>query len=1107
MKSGLQPSQLARIWALCDTSKAGELLFPEFALAMHLVNAVLQGDSIPFELQSKTKNEVSSFIDAINLSIASESQTDLTQPRTPFDQYISPGVNGLQQQSTGYLPQTSFGVPLQSQITGGNTLSAQMTGSFPQTSFGMPAQNTGGMQFNQQMTGGRLQPQNTGFMPQTSFNAPIQAQNTGNAMLQFQATGGLQPGALGQNNTIMPQTTGGFNNVSGSQGLMGNTNQQMNLTGGPIATQQPVNPLQQQLTGGVVPNLASQSTGNIALQQPSVTGPNVMPQFGNGTPPQNLPYGNLSSTLPSQSTGNIALQSQPTGYLPPSGFNPTMPLTAQKTGFGNNEIYSQNNFGTDFTAQNSDSINPEEKSLFYKIFETYDTNNKGLLDASSAVEIFRKSGLNRSDLEHIWNLCDVNNSGQLNKQEFALGMHLVYRKLNGFQLPNRLPLSLIPSSTKIIDNLKDQLKSVPNKENKQKATKVDALSYKNNDDEALPSFRNRRKVFNKTETPSPKISNTTPTTTTTTTRSEPDSKREKIAALRNAIKEKRALLDSQRAPEVSTSEQDELRRVEVLKSELKNLPQFPNVENDAVPVELKGRFDHIISKLPQIFSRIADIDNEISKAKINLFKLKNPSSLSGTGVNGEITEEDRKKATSKALLKARMDALTGKHAEPTESLEEEEKKYNFEIQKIQDESSKNQHIIDDIRHSISEISASLKSSMNGGAIGGNPADFGKWEFGVGLQPEVRNFIENLNSNKLTVSDNSTSHSQVPSAASGNNFENTQVSRGASAVAQPHSAETQKPSSYSNVSEEEEDEEERQLREELAKLKLKKKADKEKRLAELRRQLEEAQADSDEDEGASIPAHEQTGTPKTANINQAPTATYNSARPVVEQPPTVSAVPPAASAAPPLSSVSTGGRNPFFKQKDPSSSSFDSKAAETQRRLQRGLDDDDDDGWSDDDAQTGAASSAKATEQVYAKQETAAEPQHTNVTPASSVPVAPPIPPLGAAVDTTPAALNVNSEPVPVAPPLPQVGATGAPPVPIAPPLPQINSSAGFSIPPPPPLPGQSAAPGVPPQVSAEVDNLDNAQDSDDVLSIPESVASVEGTEYQPSGIPPPPPLP
>ncbi|QLL34012.1 hypothetical protein HG536_0F03370 [Torulaspora globosa] len=1085
MKSGLQPSQLARIWALCDTSKAGELLFPEFALAMHLVNNVLQGDSIPFELQSKIKNEVSSFIDAINLSIASGSQTDLAQTRTPFDQYLPTNAPSLQPQPTASMPQTSFGFPLQSQLTGGAVLNPQMTGSLPQTTFGMPAQTTGGVQLNQQMTGGRLQPLNTGFMPQTSFNAPIQPHATGNGMLQSQMTGGFAPNGMNQNyNSIVPQTTGGFNNALTSQGNA-TYNQQINLAGGAVTSQQASIPLQQQRTGGTIPNLTSQSTGSIPIQQPSLTGlaaPNAMPQVGNDIPPQVQLYGGLSSTLPSQSTGNLAsLQNQPTGYLPPSGFNPTMPLTAQKTGFGNNEIYSQSNFGSEFTAQNADSITPEEKSLFYKIFETYDTNNRGLLDSSSAVEIFRKSGLNRSDLEHIWNLCDVNNSGQLNKQEFALGMHLVYRKLNGFQLPNRLPLSLIPSSTKIIDNVKNQLKSVPNKENKQKS-KIDALSYKNNDDEVLPSFRNRRKVFNNTVTSSQK-----------TTRPESDVKREKMVSLRKAIEEKRTILHSLRTHELTTSEQDELRRVEILKSELKNLPQFPNVENDAVPIELRNRFDDVISKLPRIFSRIAEVDNEITNAKVRLFKLKNPSSLSGTGINGEITEEDRRKAKSKAILKARMDALTGRQTGPTESLEEEERKYNLEIRRIQNESGKNQHIIDDIRNSISEISASLRSNMNGGVYGGNPADFGKWEFGAGLLPEVRSFIETLNSSKETTSRNAVPHSQYPSPGS----------QSGASVSDARSAEAQKPSTFASISDVEDDEEERRLREELAKLKLKKKTEKEKRLAELRRQVEEAKVDSDDDKSDFVPVAKPVGNSAAPVVNQTltPSDIHNSTKPVVQH----------SSKTPedPVSSVPAGDRNPFFKQKDPSGSSFDLKAAETQRRLQRGLDDDDD-GWSDDEPQTIKAKDQTGGQHAYAKKEPNMEIQTIdarNANSLSSPAMAPPLPSLGGTVDSNSGLSGANNEAVPLAPHLPQAGTAGAPPVPIAPPLPQINSGAGFSMPPPPALPGQSIASAGQNQLSVKSHNLDHGQDSDDVLSIPESVSSVDEDGSQPSGIPPPPPLP
>ena len=77
VKSGLQPHQLAKIWTLSDTNKAGVLLFPEFALAMYLVNSVLQGDSIPYELDSRTKAEVSSFVDAINFSVSNDSEVCL----------------------------------------------------------------------------------------------------------------------------------------------------------------------------------------------------------------------------------------------------------------------------------------------------------------------------------------------------------------------------------------------------------------------------------------------------------------------------------------------------------------------------------------------------------------------------------------------------------------------------------------------------------------------------------------------------------------------------------------------------------------------------------------------------------------------------------------------------------------------------------------------------------------------------------------------------------------------------------------------------------------------------------------------------------------------
>lgn len=1109
VKSGLQPSQLARIWSLCDTSKAGELLFPEFALAMYLVNNVLQGDSIPYDLDTKTRNEVSSFVDAINLSIATESSTDLSKPRTPFDQLIGSGLPNLQPQLTGLMPQTSFGMPLQSQLTGGGMLNPQLTGFMPQTSFGMPIQTTGGPQLNPQLAGVTLQTQNTGFIPQTSFGAPLQAQVTGNGLLQRQVTGGYTPGlsqqATGNMISLQPQTTGGFGPVLAPQAIASVPPQQpQNLNGFPSAlgSQSTGNILQQQLTGGFTSGLRSQPVGNVLPQQSQATG-------------------GLTNYNPPQPVNVPALQNQQTGYLPQSAFNPTMPLTAQKTGFGNNEIYSQSNLGANFTAQNEDSILPEEKSLFYKIFETYDTQKRGLLDSSSAVEIFRKSGLNRTYLEHIWALSDINNSGQLNKQEFALGMHLVYRKLNGFQLPNRLPLSLIPSSTKILDNVKNQLKSVRIEDDKRAATRTDALSYKNNDDEeVLPSFRNRRKVF---------------TTNTNSSSKEKVANSGKAEGLRKEIVEKRERLNAEKSNGPSSLE-DDLNQIERLKSKIKALPHLTTVENDSVPVELRNRFDFIISKLRSVLAQITEVDNDIANAKTQLFKLKNPSTLVGTGPNGEITENDSKKAKSRALLKARMDALTGKPSEQSDSYGAEEAKYNQGISKIRYESAKNQEIIGDIRRSISEISATLKSTLSGGQIKTSSSEFEKWEFGVSLESEVRAFINDLqldvaNANQPSYSSSSASTTSKPhsrnfaeNSSGAASYSQSGTPDGRTYMSEPSesrisNAKTESVpmnSAHKNVEnsesasmdEGEDDEEERQLKEQLEKLKLKRKEEKAKRLADLRRQIEEAEAED-------------------SNEVVEPTITATNSKNIASSQNSVISVPSSSVAAPAAvnnvtsSAVSTNAtaRNPFFKQDVSASSSFDAKAAENQRRVQRGLDADEDDGWSDDEAEV-ISKNLNIGEQV---DDTGV--LHQGITQKENddtvVPVAPPLPSLSGYTDISANTVHTSSHigesvspPIPIAPPLPQVdNRTEVPtdpisPALIAPPLPQVKSDSHFVIPPPPPLPVSQVKIPSQQEITNSAGRNEEANDSDDVLSIPESVASDEGDiNIAPSGIPPPPPLP
>ncbi|KAH7583880.1 EH domain profile [Nakaseomyces glabratus] len=1138
MKSGLQPSQLARIWQLSDTNRAGELLFPEFALAMHLINNVLQGDSIPYELDSKTKNEVSSFIDAINLSVVS-TESDF---KTPFDDLFKP-QQSLQPQGTGFLPQTSFGLP--AQPTGGfgqpqpttfGQLQAQVTGGFGQpqpTTFGLQPQTTGGFVQAQQVTGGIAQ--------QPSMN-PLTQQGTGFAQNQ-QGTGGFlqQQGTGSFNNAgfVQPQNTGSFVPQQQQQ---------------PVVQSQPIAP---QSTGGFGPPMPT--TFGI---QPQSTGGFVQPQVTGGLQPA------LTGNIPQTSFGaqpfNQQLQPQATGYLPPSQFSATMPLTAQKTGFGNNEIYAQSNFnGPSFSTQESDIITSEEKSLFYKIFETF-SQNRGVLDSATAVEIFRKSGLNRSDLEKIWNLCDINNTGQLNKQEFALGMHLVYGRLNGRSIPDRLPPSLIPSSTKILDNVKNQLISSSSDGNRKSFTRMDALSYKNDDNDKLPNFRNRRKNY--------------PTDNDADKERQRRQEREREEAAKKKEQERKTKMDIERARKQGSFTNSEPEFTDVSVSEIEDIKrriteaqQKLAVRNQSIPNDLKKRFNEVVARLPTLFVEIYKVDTEIMQARIELCKRRTPSSIIGTGPGGSITEDDRRKAKSKALLRSRMNALTGK-GDNSDEPDIESESFTKEIEKIQSESAQNKKIIKDIRISISELSAPIRSIMTGSLPTCSSTDFEKWEIGVGLENDVREFVLTLKKGLLYVSEPSHMNSNQtlshpPAAAlkkeatgedraaqlkeqaqkrmkerlakfgisrretrdlesskqqeSGSTPDAVPAAQTANASQTPFEEVISSPqkmevTSTAGEDNEEEDEEERKLKEQLELLKQKKNAEKEKRLADLRRQIEEAEK---EEEHPSV-TQSNSGNVQSSSNQPASVPVANS-QPQNLQNTHITTKP--------LSLNQTGSSydmasNTYFKPTQTSQSAFDREKAEQQRKIQRGLESDDD-GWSDDD------------DDLYSKPNTA--PQTAPVLDSSNTPqpgmnasvpapIAPPIP--------TPQA---SSPAVPVAPPIPAVtpsessipmtsnvdvagadhldqdtdisGAAASadkqntshvshiPPVPVAPPLPQVSSIA-----PPPPLPNLSV-----PQPHETVDN----DDGSDVLSIPDSVESDKedlapaGHTPAAMGIPPPPPLP
>ncbi|XP_077082384.1 epidermal growth factor receptor substrate 15-like 1 isoform X2 [Siphateles boraxobius] len=91
------------------------------------------------------------------------------------------------------------------------------------------------------------------------------------------------------------------------------------------------------------------------------------------------------------------------------------------------------------------AVRPEEKNKFDGIFESLAPVN-GLLSGEKVKPVLINSKLPVDVLGKVWDLSDIDKDGHLDKDEFAVAMHLVYRALEKEPVPSVLPSSLIPPS-------------------------------------------------------------------------------------------------------------------------------------------------------------------------------------------------------------------------------------------------------------------------------------------------------------------------------------------------------------------------------------------------------------------------------------------------------------------------------------------------------------------------------------------------------------------------------------------------------------------------------------------------------------------------------------
>uniref|UniRef100_A0A3B5QQL3 Epidermal growth factor receptor substrate 15-like 1 n=1 Tax=Xiphophorus maculatus TaxID=8083 RepID=A0A3B5QQL3_XIPMA len=136
------------------------------------------------------------------------------------------------------------------------------------------------------------------------------------------------------------------------------------------------------------------------------------------------------------------------GYLDKRGFFIAMRLVASAQ--GGNDI-SLNNLNQNVavpkfvSVQITLSIAPDEKGKFEAIFESL-SPVKGLLSGDKVRPVLINSKLPLDVLGKIWDLSDVDKDGHLDKEEFIVALHLVYRTMEKEPVPSSLPPSLIPPS-------------------------------------------------------------------------------------------------------------------------------------------------------------------------------------------------------------------------------------------------------------------------------------------------------------------------------------------------------------------------------------------------------------------------------------------------------------------------------------------------------------------------------------------------------------------------------------------------------------------------------------------------------------------------------------
>nr|XP_050859966.1 intersectin-1 isoform X7 [Vespula vulgaris] len=446
LRSELPPVVLGQIWTLSDTDADGKMDINEFCIACKLITLKLQGFEIPKTLPPSLIQSLKSVSTTGNNAVGLTNGAATIPTQNNIASLVNLGATGTVpvQPLVGMVPVSTpparplIGPPSNGTTGRPATPASPMTlpGIVPSTSTpstGPPQRPTPPSSIGTNFaTATNVPPPKPA--PPSFPNSPVAAMSPAK-VLPTAATSIVPP--IQPIQPIQPMTSSAIDllDLDLSEGAPAVAPiAPLNTNPTPIAAfgmgqTMPMQPLCTSMvapmTGGstIIPSIAPMATGTGVVSTSPVVGLPLVSSTTSGVPPVNgtTIHTPVSTCTPLSTTAR-----------PPS---------IDRVGSVDSQ-HSQHSVGS---PQSIEWAVPHQTKLKYtQLFNTWDRTRSGFLSGPQARNIMVQSQLPQSILARIWALADMDSDGRLGSDEFVLAMHLCDLAKAGEQIPNTLPLELIP---------------------------------------------------------------------------------------------------------------------------------------------------------------------------------------------------------------------------------------------------------------------------------------------------------------------------------------------------------------------------------------------------------------------------------------------------------------------------------------------------------------------------------------------------------------------------------------------------------------------------------------------------------------------------------------